>query len=108
MVFLLLFRGAASSSDHTPSNDRKITEKLIGRYVEGSGRDLILKEYPRNSMEPLRRKNHKETFISVGRLPVQDMNLGRPEYEAGLSPNHSAVAGKLKFYLFSSCLQLRG
>jgi hypothetical protein len=54
----------------------------VGKNVEGSGRGLIPRYYSSIYVEGLRKttKNHNQD----SRSPGQDLNPGRPEYEAGV------------------------
>jgi hypothetical protein len=57
--------------------------KCVGKDVEGSGRDLLLRYCPSIFLEELRKatKNLSQDSRSAGR----DLNPGPPEYEARLS-----------------------
>jgi hypothetical protein len=57
-----------------------IREWWIGKYLEGSGRDLILRYYPGSNMERLSKTTKK---AQDSRSPGRGFNSCPPKYEAG-------------------------
>jgi hypothetical protein len=77
------------------SNGRVISEWWIGKYLEGSGRGLILRYYPGIRLEGLRKTT--KSFGQDSRFPSRDLSPGPPEYEARVLtiwPQRSVVNGK--------------
>jgi hypothetical protein len=68
--------------DYISSNERMIREWWNGEDLEGSGYGLILSYYPGICLEG-RMKTKTDRSQDV-RSPGRDLNLGSPEYEAGV------------------------
>jgi hypothetical protein len=59
-----------------------MSEWLIGKHLEGSGRGLILRYYPGIRLEEPRKTTNN--FDHDIRSPGRDWNQGPPEYEGGV------------------------
>jgi hypothetical protein len=80
VVYLKMF--FFSNYDYTPPNDRVISEWWIGKDLEGSGHDLILRYYPGICLEGLRKT--MKTLRQDSQSLSQDLNLGFPDHKAGV------------------------
>jgi hypothetical protein len=63
------------TEDYIVSNEGMISEWWIGKDVEGSGRGLILREYPRISLEGLRKLQKPSVRIAGIRAKIWTREL---------------------------------
>jgi hypothetical protein len=82
-LFVVNLTTPFSYQDYKASNKMVVSEWRIGKDLKGRGSGLILRYYPGIRLEGLRKTT--KNLSKDSRSPGRDLNLGPPEYEAGVS-----------------------